>query len=375
MAFIVFYYVINYPFIKPPIYYEYSLVLNIFKIVLIALLVFRVFPLRRSTICIILLIETLYIYISIINGDSLKNILELSSVGLFIFLVYQLINKSDRLLEWHRLLWVRFAVFSSLSALSMYLIIFFYPDVIQNLGKSFYNYNYKYIPIVGFFIMTEPEIPRFCGYFFEPLAMGMFFALNIIAADYLIINKRKQRLFRLINFIGGVCTYSFGFFIFIFIYSIYVMLSSKSIRLAIVNVGLIGIAFNYYTEKILETYFSYKVVSRFNRLENALDNLQNISVVTLFHGFGNLVGMKIEAHSLDMYLHLVLFFGVVLGPFILLLYMSIWRKNTIVLIYALYYGLIFFYLFSPVISLGIFLVVTLSQKYYNQPKSITLQPT
>ena len=363
MTFIVFYYILNSPFIKPPIYYEYSFLRNTFEIGLIAILIFKVSPFRYSEICIILFIATLYLYVSLVNGDSIKNVLELSSLGLFIFLVYQIINKNFRFLEWHRSLWVIFAIFSSLSALFMYLIIFFYPDAIQDLGRSFYKYNYKYIPIIGTFLMSTDTVPRFCGYFFEPICMGMFFSLNIIAADKLISNKRGQRLFRIINFMAGVCTYSMGFFIFMVIYAIYSIFSSRSFRIAIPNLLFLGFIYYYFIEKFLIIYNSLRFFSRINRYNTSLDILQNTSILSLLHGYGDLEGMRLGAHaSINVLLTLILFHGLVLGPLILLLYMYIWKKNTIMLTYALYYGMILYYVFYPIIVIGIFLIITLGQK-------------
>ena len=162
LLFIGFYYVTNPPFIKSGFQVQYSSLLNILEITIIGFLLIRVFPIKYSAICIIFLIGSLYFYTSIINQDSLKNVLEKSSIGLSIFIVYQLLKNNKKLLAGHTILWIGFSIFSSISAILMLISISFFPEFITPVKILNYEYNYLHIPIGGYFLLTGDGFPRFC---------------------------------------------------------------------------------------------------------------------------------------------------------------------------------------------------------------------
>jgi len=354
LLFIGFYYVTNPPFIKSGFQVQYSSLLNILEITIIGFLLIRVFPIKYSAICIIFFIGSLYFYTSIINQDSLKNVLEKSSIGLSIFIVYQLLKNNKKLLAGHTILWIGFSIFSSISAILMLIAISFFPEFITPVKILNYEYNYLHIPIGGYFLLTGDGFPRFCGYFFEPIVMGMFFSLNIIISDYLIISNKRKNVFLVLSIIGGICTFSFGFFIIIILFGTFKVIQNKSINVSLIFFTFISSFVIYYFETFISGLTSYKLFSRFNRYLTSFEILQNSSILHLIHGYGDKSGHLVEAHaSINVFLTLILFHGIILGPIIILIFLNLWSKNNLIFLFSIFYSFLLFFLFYPIISIGL----------------------
>lgn len=159
-----------------------------------------------------------------INTDGLDKVF--SHFGKYALLIFlssvMLMNKS--LTEVIRKIWVGIWYFFSIMSFVGFVLIFFKIATPWTLKEFTETYNYHFLPIIGNYIFKITHgyiIPRYTGYFVEPNMIGFFFGFNMLTAKHLLRDEKESKIFCTLNLIGGGLTFSFSFFIFLCLWSLF----------------------------------------------------------------------------------------------------------------------------------------------------------
>lgn len=323
----------------------------------------RIIDFKSLKLPIVIIVAIFVFFLSVAFGNSeLRSVLSSFNKIVFLIFLIKLIKENEQLFRSLKSFWVCLWVFFSLSAI---LIAFLYYLGVNYSGGPLDNYFYYSYPIIGNFTTKYVlgfNFVRVSGYIWEPGQLAFFFGLNIFGAKHLVQNVHMRLLFIILNFLGGVATFSFSFYILLSSVMIYKYLFYTNVKrtwLSVTVFALVVVAVGYV---VLIRFGLSDVTSaedRTARYDIATTLLMKNNIKTGLFGYGISYTVGDESENEDKIgigsgvINLLIERGLIMLIFMLWLLHRYSGHDLILLIYILAYNMVQDFLWYPMFYLGL----------------------
>lgn len=229
--------------------------------------------------------------------------------------------------------------------------------------------EYYYNPLFGqldFRRWHDMDIPQFAGFLMEPLFLGLFAGLNILAAPYL-APKRYRKIFRYLSYVTGLLSLSVAFYLFFFSYTIYNVIkkhSSHGKLISFVVLVFVGGVVSWMVLVNMGVGEASSLGNRAMRIAIALKALTHSTTHGLLFGtyhYSQTVGEKWSASC--GILSFLLQRGLIIFIPVMILFYKYSKRDHLIAAYLFYYSLLLEYFWWP--AFIIFLIVFNCNKLEN----------
>lgn len=221
--------------------------------------------------------------------------------------------------------------------------------------------EYYYHPIFGqldYRGFKGIYLAQFSGYLMEPLFLGLFAGLNILAAPSL-VSKKYEKLFRGLSYITGILSGSFSFILFFCAFEVYCFVKKHSTHTRFVSLmvlGAVGVIVSWLFLVSLGAGEASSFGNRAMRISVAFNALMHYTPRGLLFGtynYSQIVGERVSASC--GVLSFLLQRGILLFVPVMCLFYKYAKKDRYVLAYLFYYSLLLEYFWWP--AFVVFLLV------------------
>jgi len=237
----------------------------------------------------------LMLLFGMISPEPIRNVLSFFNKLLFLILLGKVFQVDYKLMVSLRRVWIYIWFFISFSA-----IIAIIGDLTGLVPFYYYNfgddtYSYYFFPLIGSITYRgffNYSFPQYVGWMYEHGMLSYYFSLNVILSNIIYKKSNKFNWFGLVNFIGGLLTFSITYYLFFFFYFIFTIL--KKIKIKWLFYFIIPLIINYaiYFYQNPEMMIYTSLSDRVWRVDEAVNMLLNMNTKEIIFGVG-----KTQTHS------------------------------------------------------------------------------
>lgn len=347
-----------------PNYIRALLEINIFFVLSLYLMSVKKTSLPYNAIGIWLMLFVMTFVVS--SGEIAAHIASAINIVIFLLLI-KLGDVSVSFVYWIRWYWVRIWSLASVSIIvafvsyQMNIMVFTPFDLSEVVGAASYTY-YNNI-ILGNFLsyrFFDLSVPKLTWYIYEPGMLSFILGLNLLISDGLFADPKNIKIFKFINLIAGVFTFSTTFYLFFISYAFIKMSMSRSLRMSrilmipIFSVLILWFVIYFFMETDLAKFTSLD--DRVMRLEIAESFLRNNSLISFL--FGNGIGASIRASDNGIssgFLSVLVERGVLVLIYLFFYIYKYAKINTPLIVFIIFYHITFEMIWYPIFYIAIML--------------------
>ena len=282
------------------------------------------------------------IIFGIFSPENFRNVFSFLNKILFFFLLLKVLKDDYKSMITVRKIWIYLWYFISFSAIVA--LIGNLSGVLSFYQYDYYNsYSYQFYPLVGsikyrgFF---NYNLQQYVGWMFEPGHLAYYFGLNTLLSDLINQNKNQRfNWFKIFNMIGGLLTFSFSFYLFFALYSIFILFEKIKIKFAL-YLFIPVIIYSIFSNTDLINYTSMD--DRIWRIEDAIIILSKMNIMEMIFGMGTYQSRAaMEGGFTVGFLGMFIGRGLLVTLIYFFIIINYNRYNYTLLIFILYYSLIF----------------------------------
>ena len=301
------------------------------------------------------------------SPEALRNTISFFNKLLFLFLFVNFLEHNYRLLLLYKKGWIFTWYFFSLSAVIA--IIGKNLNILSFSQYLFYEaYMYDYNPLVGSITYRGIggfKIARYVGWMFEHGFIAYYFAINVIVATTISKSTNKYNWFKILNYIGGLLTFSVSFYLYFFFNYLFSFFNKRSkVLIYILILGLLYLSYFIYKNPNSEFLMFSSLLDRIWRLDGSLNILFNMNIMEIFVGIGTFQARSELGGGIPIgILSMLIGRGLLISIFYLFLIVKLTSHNKNLMIFTLYYSLIFGEIFLNPITILITSIIYIYSKY------------
>lgn len=353
-------------------------------LIVFLLIIFTLFLNRRISKYFFIFIGLSIMISILVQGDKVNNFSSLNKIIFFLLLgQYLFMNyKFAEILKWLYLAFWTFQVCEAVLAFFLFtfhLAPFREAGIYANTGIRYHYLSFYFLGnIAAIKAILGITVNRIAGYVFEPIMFAFFCGLNVLSANIFFKPGRNKNVFRFINLLGVIFSFSFGgiFTLFIAIlFKKYIKGALEKTRniLIIVIIFVMGvflIAGFGFMDKLL-FYSSFDI--RMMKILKGLELFKQIDLKSLLFGFGIIKANTFVGGQIDSGLiNIILSRGLILSILILTIIIKYLKTNSETLIYLLVYSLFLEVFWYPMFWLHLSLLYYFSRKHAMNEKYFTV---
>lgn len=300
------------------------------------------------------------------SGEMAAHIASAINIIIFLLLI-KLGDISVSFFYWTRWYWVRIWSLASVSIIvafvlyQMNIMVFTPFDLSEVVGSASYTY-YNNI-ILGNFLsysFFDLPVPKLTWYIYEPGMLSFILGINLLISDGLFKDQKKIKIFKIINLIAGVFTFSTTFYLFFISYAFIKMSMSRSLRMLRILTIPIFVALilwfliYFFMETDLAKFTSLD--DRFMRLEIAESFLRNNSLISFLFGNGIGASVRVSDNGISSgFLSVLVERGVLVLIYLSYCIYKYAKINTPLIAFIIFYHITFEMVWYPIFYIAIML--------------------
>jgi hypothetical protein len=301
------------------------------------------------------------------SPEVLRNSISFFNKILFLFLFVNFLQHNYRLLLLYKKGWIFIWYFFSLAA-----IIAIIGKNLNLLSFSQYlyydSYMYDYNPLVGSISyrgIGGYKIARYVGWMFEHGFLAYYFAINVIIATTISKSTKKYNSFKILNYIGGLLTFSVSFYLYFFISHIFSFFNKRfKVIIYVLIFTLLYLGYYIYKNPQSEFLLFTSLLDRIWRLDGSINILFNMNIMEILVGIGTFQARAELGGGIPIgVLSMLIGRGLLISMFYLFLIVKFTSHNKNLMIFTLYYSLIFGEIFLNPITIFITSIIYIYSKY------------
>jgi hypothetical protein len=342
--------------------------------ILVALTVYVMLNNGILPILYLLIIMCLFFLNWLISSENYIQILSYYNKIALTLLLYYTFKRNIYLTTILKYLWIILWIYFASLSIITYIVYFFDILPFERLISDA-PYAYYYIGGTGNVLFKNffgLSIPRYAGFFNEPIHYGLFSALNMLISKLLFSNKRYSRYYYNLSLLSGILTFSYAFAIFSFVHIIFGTLLRRISHLYLNIIFLLAIMVLVFIDAELSNYLPYSSVDdRISRIHNAVNYLIGLSPEYFLFGFGIIpfqqaIGASSSVEIINIF--------VSRGVFIFFIWLYLLSLNSkyinnmyfLILLYSMFVG----FFTSPYFIIGLVMANSVSKFRMTQQKAI-----
>ena len=307
------------------------------------------------------------------SPETLRNSLSFFNKLLFLFLFINFLQHNYRFLLACKKVWIFIWFFFSIAA------------IIAIIGKNFnlltfnqylfygayiYDYN-QFVGSISYRGIAGYKIARYVGWMFEHGFLAYYFAINVIIASTIYKSKYKYNHFKILNYIGGLLTFSVSFYLFFFFHYIFKFFNRRlKIIIYFIIPFIIYAGYYFYNNPNSNFLLFTSLLDRIWRLEGSLNILSDMNFMEIFVGIGTFQSIAELGGGIPIgILSMLIGRGLLLSIFYIFLIIKFTIHNKSLMIFTLYYSLIFGEIFLNPVSI----LITSLVYIYSKNRNLQLQ--